>query len=104
MYFNLIHVGKIIDAHQHALIANELLLFDKLKNPNLEMVEATKMICETSRDQSNRLQNDRGYSYRMGVFHGRFRQPLKVIGLRKSLGTIDYMKQEPGAFHYAMNR
>ena len=99
-------LGNVIDAHPNSLIGNELIFLPMLKNRSLGLMEATRRICEVSRKQAKHLHNVRGkgYSYKMGDFHGTFRQPLKVIGVRRSFDTITYMKEHPKGFHIAINR
>ena len=96
--------GNIIDAHPNAIVANEMVLWDRLAESDFSMLEATKKICKWAVYNLDNLDTIYGYSHKMGDFHGRFRQPLLVVGVRKSSKTTQVFSTNSAAFSRAVKK
>ena len=92
--------GNIIDAHPNAIIANELDLFGaKTVLKGLPIVILAAIVCRQSRKWSEtRNRRVKGYSLNFGKYHGKFENPLEVIGIRKSYKTVEHFMHDKELF------
>ncbi|XP_075263850.1 uncharacterized protein LOC142355627, partial [Convolutriloba macropyga] len=95
--------GRIIDAHPHALIANEFILFDILAD-QLTGIQAVQKVCEMSTQQKKiAIQKPEGYKISMGEFGGRVLEPLRVLGVKRSLNVTTIFHQDLASFNRSIN-
>ena len=80
-----------MDAHPSVMIGNEYDMFDDLikgKNINTTL----EKLCRASQKQARKMERSsvigKGYSLKMGNFHGTFDEHLTLIGIRRSTGTL----------------
>ena len=99
--------GMVLDAHPNAIVANEFDIFGELVKTK-DLHSLLQMLCSKSKKVAKlinrRTKNGKGYSFRMGENHGVFDENLKLIGVRKSVVTINHFIRNSSQFQTNFQR